>query len=471
MSPTNEILLNIKKEMNRKSTLESSQPENGPRIFIGGLNLDTVDSALEKYFSQFGSLTEARVTRHDFDQTSKGFGFVTFSDDAELDACQRARPHFIDGANVSTFRYVAKEQDKKNMTFMDAPRGHCKKLYVSELDQSVKEDDLNCYFGQYGNIIDIELKLGNTQGNAKWKGNFAFIEFDDYDPIDKCVEEGQHKIDGKVVVVRRALAKHGKDVERKIFVGPLTDKLTDEMLYNYFNPYGKVTRIERPLDKSSRKRRDFAFIEFVSMDPVEKIAEHENHMVEGHEVRVKKVGPKDWARSTNERNMRMMGRQGPMWNQANFGPMGMFDQRALAMASMNQGLGAFYQGFPAQMNQGYGMPLGRSIGPMKSNRGMERFSPYNAIKEVGMPEECLLRYFANFGNVIKVDRPWDSKNNRKRDYAFVEFEDPNSVRMCMLYPGHQIMGQNLIVRKGSSKGELHMERKIFVDLKGKSRSV
>lgn len=473
MSPTNEALVSIKKEMNQKLNMESSQPEGGPRIFIGGLNLDTVDSALEGYFSKFGSLTEARVTRHEFDKTSKGFGFVTFSDDAELDSCQRARPHFIDGANVSTFRYVAKDQDKKNMNFMDAPRGHCKKLYVSELDQSVKEDDLNCYFGQYGNIIDIELKLGNTQSNAKWKGNFAFIEFDDYDPIDKCVEDGEHKVDGKVVVVRRALAKHGKDVERKIFVGPLTDQLTDEMLYNYYNPYGKVTRIERPLDKKSRKRRDFAFIEFVSMEPVEKIVESENHTIEGHEVRVKKVGPKDWTRSTNERNARsnFMGSQGAMWNQGNFSPMGMFDQRAMAMAGMNQGMGAFYQGFPPQMsNQGYGMPQGRSMGPMKSNRGQVRFSPYDPVKEIEMPEECLLRYFSNFGNVIKVDRPWDGKNNRKRDYAFVEFEDPNSVRMCMLYPGHQIMGQNLIVRKGSSKGEPHMERKVFVDLKGKSRS-
>jgi len=456
----------VKEEKHQKLNVES-QIENSPRLFVGGLDLDTTDTTLESYFSKYGTLTEARITRHEFDSKSKGFGFVTFSDEAELDACQRDRPHFVEGANVSTFRYVTKEEDKKNMSYMDAPRGHCKKLYVSELDQSVTQDDLNCYFAQYGNIIDIELKLGNSQSNAKWKGNFAFIEFDDYDPVDKCIMDGPHEVDGKNAIVRRALAKHGKDFERKVFVGPLTDELTDEMLYNYYKKFGKLSRIERPLDKRTRKRKDFAFMEFCSMDPVEKIVECETHNIEGHEVRVKKVGPKDWSQSkiptTNMNNNR------GMWNQANISPMGMFNQSALAMASLTPGFGAFYQGFPVP-TQGYGMPLGRSFGPLKPLRSQERFSPYAKEVEVQVPEQVLLRYFSNFGNVIKIDRPWDSKNNRKRDYAFVEFDNPNSVRMCMLCPSHQIMGYNLIVRKGSSKGEPNMERKIFVDLKGRSRA-
>lgn len=466
---------------NYKNLNMGTETENSPRLFIGGLDLDTTDNSLQSYFSQFGTLTEARITKHEIDSKSKGFGFVTFSDDSELEACQRARPHFVDGSNVSTFRFVSKDEDKKNMSYMDAPRGHCKKLYVSELDQSVKEDDLNCYFGQYGNIIDIELKLGNSQSNAKWKGNFAFIEFDDYDPIDKCIMDGPHNVDGKNVVVRRALAKHGKDFERKVFVGPLTDKLTDEMLYNYYKKFGKLTRIERPLDKHTRKRKDFAFMEFTSMDPVEKIVQTEMHTIEGHEVRVKKVGPKDWGHST-QRGSTMNNNRG-MWNQSNQSPIGMINPNALAMyQGVNPGFGAFYQGYPVP-TQGYGMPLGRSFGPAKplrsqgrfspyGNEGSQgRFSPYGNEVEVQVPEQVLLSYFSNFGNVTKVDRPWDSKNSRKRDYAFIEFDNPNSVRMCMLCPSHQIMGHNLIVRKGSSKGEPNMERKIFVDLKGKSRAV
>lgn len=491
-------MVSIKTE---KQKLNMESPSgNSARLFVGGMNLDTTDGTLEEYFSKFGTLTEARITLYeepDLKGKSKGYGFVTFSDEAELDACQRARPHFIDGTNVSCFRYVPKEEDKKNMSFMDAPRGHCKKLYVSELDHSVKEDDLNCYFGQYGNIIDIELKLGNAQGNAKWKGNFAFIEFDDYDPVDKCIMDGPHRIDGKDAVVRRALAKHGKDFERKIFVGPLTDELTDEMLYNYYKQFGKITRIERPLDKRTKKRKDFAFMEFCSMDPVEKIVQSENHTVEGHELRVKKVGAKDWSQTRASKNIfenrdMWMAHHGPLsanlnpiammkgsnlWQ--NGMPMAMANGMPMAMASVTPGLGALYQGFPAAAPR-YGMPMGRSFGALKNERSFGalksarsygRFNPYEmkADVEIQMPEQVLIRYFSNFGNIMKVDRPYDSKNQRKRDYAFVEFDNPNSVKMCMLCPSHQIMGMNIIVREGSSKGEPNMENKIFVDLKGKSR--
>jgi len=494
--------------INGNSTMSS---DSIPRLFIGGMNLDTGDDALKQYFAQFGTLTEARVTKHEHSGESKGYGFVTFSDDAELDACQRARPHFIEGASISTFRFVSKEEDKKNMSFMDAPRGHCKKLYVSELESSVKEDDLNCYFGQYGNIIDIELKVGNTQPDGKWKGNFAFIEFDDYDPVDKCIMDGTHELEGNKIVVRRALSKHGKDHERKIFVGPLNDDLTDEMLYNYFLSYGKVFRIERPLDRASKKRRDFAFIEFQSMDPVLKIVERETHDIEGHEVRVKKVGPKDWTRDSksNAKNMGMNGAFGMgQWNPAAFGSMGMIDPRAFAMngdpramamtvdpraMAMNGDPRAFaMNGDPRALTmRGFGGMQGASIGrfnarsmnpfqaaasygrgasgPMKAMRGQDRYNPYGASSqsEVDIPEQLLMRYFSNFGNVIKIDRPFDSKNLRKRDYAFVEFDDPNSVRMC-LCTTHQIMGKEILVRQGNSK-DLNMDRKIFVDLKGKSK--
>lgn len=486
------------KNINSRSVPRSGvSSENTPRLFVGGMNLDTNDDALEQYFGQFGTLTEARVTRLETSGISKGFGFVTFSDDAELDACQRARPHFLEGANISTFRFVSKEEDKKNMSFMDAPRGHCKKLYVSELAKSVTEDDLNCYFGQYGNIIDIELKSGNNQPDGKWKGNFAFIEFDDYDPVDKCIMDGTHALENHKVVVRRALSKHGKDFERKIFVGPLKDDLTDEMIYNYFVSYGKISRIERPLDKTTKKRRDFAFIEFQSMDPVVKIVEREEHDIEGHEVRVKKVGPKDWSRESKSGFAKNMNFGMAKWNPAAFGPIGMLDPRALAMSgdpralamsgdpralamagdprvlAMNGygGIAATPFGhYPGVMNpyQGH-VKYGRGAGrPMKAMRGQERFNPYGAALEIEIPEPILMQYFSNFGTVIKIDRPFDSKNLRKRDYAFVEFDDPNSVRMCLLCPAHRIMGKELLVRRGSSK-DLNMERKIFVDLKGKSK--
>ena len=45
-------------------------------------------------------------------QKSRGFGFVTFSSMAEVDAAVAARPHSIDGRVVEPKRAVAREVSK-----------------------------------------------------------------------------------------------------------------------------------------------------------------------------------------------------------------------------------------------------------------------------------------------------------------------------------------------------------------------
>jgi len=47
---------------------------------------------------------------------SRGFGFVTFSSMAEVDAAMAARPHSIDGRVVEPKRAVAREVSKYNCT-------------------------------------------------------------------------------------------------------------------------------------------------------------------------------------------------------------------------------------------------------------------------------------------------------------------------------------------------------------------
>ena len=61
-----------------------------------------------------------------------------------------------------------------------------KRLYVSGVKDDIEESDLKEYFGQYGQIEDVEVI---TDKDTKKKRGFAFITFDDYDPVDKVVCE------------------------------------------------------------------------------------------------------------------------------------------------------------------------------------------------------------------------------------------------------------------------------------------
>ena len=60
------------------------------KLFVGNLPYKTGDTELKDMFSQNGEVTEAVVIMDRERGVSKGFGFVTMTDDAEADAAIEA---------------------------------------------------------------------------------------------------------------------------------------------------------------------------------------------------------------------------------------------------------------------------------------------------------------------------------------------------------------------------------------------
>lgn len=52
------------------------------KLYVGNLPYSTNDEGLKQLFAEFGEVTEAVVINDKFSGRSKGFGFVTFADDA-----------------------------------------------------------------------------------------------------------------------------------------------------------------------------------------------------------------------------------------------------------------------------------------------------------------------------------------------------------------------------------------------------
>ena len=52
------------------------------KVFVGSLSFNTTDSELEAAFARFGAITEAKVIMDRVTGRSRGFGFVTFEDEA-----------------------------------------------------------------------------------------------------------------------------------------------------------------------------------------------------------------------------------------------------------------------------------------------------------------------------------------------------------------------------------------------------
>lgn len=61
-----------------------------------------------------------------------------------------------------------------------------KKLFVGGLKDNHDEECLRDYFMQFGNVVSVKLLTDKTTGKRR---GFAFIEFDDYDAVDKAIRK------------------------------------------------------------------------------------------------------------------------------------------------------------------------------------------------------------------------------------------------------------------------------------------
>jgi RNA recognition motif-containing protein len=79
------------------------------KLFVGGLSWGTTDEGLRQAFSGFGEVTDAKVIMDRETGRSRGFGFVTFSND---DAAKEAMTK-MDGSNLDGRTLKVNEAQEK----------------------------------------------------------------------------------------------------------------------------------------------------------------------------------------------------------------------------------------------------------------------------------------------------------------------------------------------------------------------
>ncbi|TNF27846.1 MAG: RNA-binding protein, partial [Deltaproteobacteria bacterium] len=80
------------------------------KLFVGGLSWGTDDAALRNAFESFGEVSDAKVITDRETGRSRGFGFVTFEDNAAADeAIQKMDGASLDGRNLR----VNEAQDRR----------------------------------------------------------------------------------------------------------------------------------------------------------------------------------------------------------------------------------------------------------------------------------------------------------------------------------------------------------------------
>ncbi|XP_041653307.1 heterogeneous nuclear ribonucleoprotein A/Ba [Cheilinus undulatus] len=202
---------------------------------------------------------------------------------------------------------------------IDASKGEedAGKMFVGGLSWDTSKKDLKDYFSKYGEVTDCTIKMDQQTGRSR---GFGFILFKDAASVDKVLEQKEHRLDGRVIDPKKAMAMK-KDPVKKIFVGGLNPDTSKEVIQEYFGTFGEIETIELPQDPKTEKRRGFVFITYKEEAPVKKVMEKKFHNVGGSKCEIKIAQPKEvyqqqqyGARGYGGRG-RGRGGQGQNWNQ------------------------------------------------------------------------------------------------------------------------------------------------------------
>ncbi|NP_001155365.1 heterogeneous nuclear ribonucleoprotein A/B S homeolog isoform X1 [Xenopus laevis] len=217
------------------------------------------------------------------------------------------------------------------------------KMFVGGLSWDTSKKDLKDYFEKFGEVSDCTIKMDPNTGRSR---GFGFILFKDAASVDKVLEHKEHRLDGRLIDPKKAMAMK-KEPIKKIFVGGLNPEAGEDKIREYFETFGEIEAVELPMDPKTNKRRGFVFITFKEEEPVKKILEKKFHNVSGSKCEIKIAQPKEvYQQQYGGRGGSFGGRggrggkgQGQNWNQGynNY---------------WNQGYGN--QGYGSYGQQGYG---------------------------------------------------------------------------------------------------------------------
>ncbi|GJS15208.1 RNA-binding protein 1 [Tanacetum coccineum] len=190
------------------------------KVFVGGLAWETTEDVLKEYFGFYGNVVDAVIVKDRINGSSRGFGFVSFSESSVLSKVM-GESHKILGRTVDVKKAVRRSAQNQNQQEQNREFNRTngitnnndnlktKKIFVGGLPAEITEEGFKGYFEKFGKIIDVVVMHDNITRRPR---GFGFITFDAEDSVEEVIQKSFHELGGKLVEVKKAIPKDDNNV-------------------------------------------------------------------------------------------------------------------------------------------------------------------------------------------------------------------------------------------------------------------
>ncbi|XP_053678761.1 RNA-binding protein squid-like isoform X3 [Anopheles nili] len=170
------------------STESHTVRDDDRKLFVGGLSWETSDKELKDHFSQYGDIESINVKTDPNTGRSRGFAFIVYKNADSIDKVVAVSDHTINNKKVDPKKAKARYG----------------KIFVGGLTSEISDEEIKTFFGQFGNIVEVEMPFDKQKNQRK---GFCFITFDSEQVVNELLKTPKQTISGKEVDVKKATPK------------------------------------------------------------------------------------------------------------------------------------------------------------------------------------------------------------------------------------------------------------------------